>query len=490
MKPANEEQAHHHVQDLAGTVGHLIDGQIESGQTVSIIRAPWCRQLSVAYKQATGQQVRAAIRGARSAYLRSKAGQEIRRNAQQWLCAMADAVENAQNDLVTLISFESGKLIPSATAEVQATIASLRYWSTVSPTDQILENTEQLEVSLRRAPLGVVAAITPFNMPLLMMANKIGPALISGNTIICKPSPNTPITALFFAGLISELVPPGVVNIVAQDEAGPILSQSADVDMISFTGSIKVGKAIMASASATLKRVQLELGGNDPAIICSDADLATTIPKIFQSAFGSAGQACVAVKRVYAHEKVLPQVIEGLVELASQAVPGSPYDQASTMPAVTTQGQYDFMNELIADAESNGAVVHFKGAVDDSRGLFAQPTIISGLVDGDPLVEEEQFSPVLPIIPFTSLDRVIHSINQGRYGLGASVWSQDRENVNRVVTNLESGMVWVNGFAPPNPTVPFGGAKESGLGREGGPTALDAFTEMKTITAFKGTVNA
>lgn len=485
MNITSENEARDRVLTLTGRAGHLVAGALIRGTLEKTVTAPWNHALSVTYKQVSSDDVQRAISSAREAFERLRWTNQISDNASHWLLQMAVAVEAAQADIATLISFESGKLLPAAQMEAAATVASLRYWAEVSIGCETVEESEEYSTMVVRSPLGVVAAITPFNMPLLMMVNKIGPALLSGNSIVCKPAPNTPLTALYFAYLIAEIVPAGVVNIVANDNAGPILTESSEVDMISFTGSIEVGKTIMASAAATVKRLQLELGGNDPAIICEDADLDLVIPKIFQSAFGSAGQACVAVKRVYAHYSVVDEVSRGLAELASESQPGSPYTSGATIPTLTTRRQYEYMQELITDSRERGGEIEYMGKMSDTDGFFAQPTIISNLSVGAPLVEEEQFSPLLPVVAFSKVKDVVNSVNQSRFGLGATVWTRDETKANYIVDHLESGMVWVNGTGRPSPAVPFGGVKESGLGREGGAVGLDAFSEMKTVTFFK-----
>lgn len=478
--PDPARAARDRVAELIGQAGHLVNGRLVPGGAEATVTAPWDHSLSVGYRQATLEEVREAAVGAREAFrTRRREGGDAR----AWLLEIADRLEAAQEDLATLISFENGKLPPAARGEAAGAVASLRYWAGLSPSEEVLESGPTHETRLVRSPLGVVAAITPFNMPLLMMVNKIGAALMAGNTIVCKPSPHTPLTSLHVARLIVDAVPPGVVNVVCGGEdAGPALTSANEVDMVTFTGSIGVGKAIMASAAQTLKRVQLELGGNDPAIICADADLDAVVPQVFQAAFGSAGQACVAVKRVYAQDSVAEEVADRLAALAAQSRPGTPFTPGVTMPALTTRGQFDLMRRLLEDSRSRGAEVLFEGHSTVEGGFFAQPTIVTGLGDGAPLVEEEQFSPILPVLSFTHVDEAVEAVNAGRFGLGATVWTRDPEVARRVTEQLESGMVWINGLGRPNPSIPFGGAKESGVGREGGQLGLDAFTELKSVT--------
>lgn len=476
-------EAHDAVRELTLKAGHLIDGQLVDGTVPATVTAPWDHSLSIEYNQVTVDEVAAAVAAARNAF------RQLRRTGgrpKEWLLAIADRLEAEQENFATLICFESGKLQPSARMEAAGAVFSLRHWAGMELSEDVIDASPTHETRLVRSPLGVVAAITPFNMPLLMMVNKIGAALVAGNTVVCKPSPHTPLTALHFARLVADLVPPGVVNIVGGgDDAGPALTTSDGVDMVTFTGSVGVGKAIMASAAGTLKRVQLELGGNDPAIVFADVDLDDVVPKIFQAAFGSSGQACVAVKRVYAHHSIADDVAQRLAELARTSSPGTPYTDGATMPALTTRGQYELMHRLLEDSRQRGAHIIFEGASSDEGGYFAQPSIVTGLGSGAPLVEEEQFSPILPVVPFSSAEEVVDAANSGRFGLGATVWTEDAGTAQYLMEQLETGMVWINGLGRPNPSVPFGGAKESGIGREGGQLGLDAFTELKSVTFYR-----
>ena len=475
-------ETHDAVRALTLKAGHLIDGQLVDGTVPATVTAPWDHSLSVDYNQVTVDGVAEAVAAARRAFrtLRRVGGQP-----KDWLLAIAERLETEQENFAALISFESGKLQPAARAEAAGAVFSLRHWASMDLAEDVIDSSPAYETRLVRTPLGVVAAITPFNMPLLMMVNKIGAALLAGNTVVCKPSPHTPLTALHFARLVADLVPAGVINILCGgDDAGPALTSSDGVDMVTFTGSVGVGKAIAASAAGTLKRVQLELGGNDPAIVFADADLNDVVPKLFQAAFGSSGQACVAVKRIYAHRSIADEVVRRLADLARTARPGTPYTDGATMPALTTRGQYELMHRLLEDSRQRGAVIAFEGSSTDQGGYFAQPTIVVGLGSGAPLVEEEQFSPILPVVPFDSPEEVLDAVNSGRFGLGATLWTQDPATAQYLMEQLETGMVWINGVGRPNPSVPFGGAKESGIGREGGQLGLDAFTEIKSVTFY------
>ena len=465
---------------VAADARHLIDGNLREGTVRAEVSAPWDRRLQVSYAQTGVDDLASAVSAARTARER---GSWHRNQARKSLLAMADLLAAEQDVFVGLICFENGKLEPAARGEVLGAVAGLRYWAEQAPSEPVVSRTRTRLTRLLRDPLGVVAAITPFNMPLLMMVNKIGAALAAGNTVVCKPSPDTPLSALHFARLAAGVVPPGVLNIVAGGpETGPALTSSPEVSMVSFTGSIETGKAIMAAAAPTMKRLQLELGGNDPAIVCADADTSAVAASIHRSAFGSAGQACVAVKRVYVHARLHDQLAEELAALAAEAVPGRPFDERATMPALTTHRQLEHLRWLAEDARNRGGRFIHEGVIDDAVGNFASPSVVTGLTDGTPLVDGEQFSPILPLIPFSDVERVVDTVNAGRFGLGATLWTEDMEQAERIAERLETGMIWVNALPNPDPAVPFGGARESGLGREGGQAGLEEFTEVKSAT--------
>jgi NAD-dependent aldehyde dehydrogenases len=351
----------------------------------------------------------------------------------------------------------------------------------------VLRENEIESLRLVREPIGVVVAITPGNMPLLMLVNKVATALLTGNTVVAKPSPYTPLSAMLFGSLVQPVLPTGVFQVVPGDaEIGRRLVRHSATRMISLTGSRAAGKAVMEAAAGTLKRVQLELGGNDPAIVLADAPLDRVLPDVFRSAFSSSGQACVATKRVYAPTAIVDEVASRLTALAEASWVGSPFDDRSTHPALTSIDQYRRVTELIEGAARDGGVVHGGGIVGTDDALYIRPTVVTGLSQGSELVDEEQFGPVLPVIGYDDLDAVIETLNSGPYGLGASIWTADEGVADDIARRLEVGMAWINRTARPDPTIPFGGAKESGIGREGGGVGLDAFCELKVIGTSGG----
>ncbi|NDK31955.1 aldehyde dehydrogenase family protein [Nesterenkonia haasae] len=478
---ATPERAHQLAADAATQGLHLIGGELVPGTTPATIRAPWDLSLSVEYQAVGAEAARRAIAAASNAFAADTGDRELR---QRVLLAMAERAEAIEEELAMIISFENGKLLRSARMEATAVSMSFRYWAHSAPQNEVLSSDELHVTELQRKPLGVVVAITPFNMPVLMMANKIGAALTTGNTVVAKPSPATPLAALRLARAIADVVPEGWVNIIAgTEDTGPVLSESPEVALVSFTGSVPVGRTIMASAASSLTRVQLELGGNDPAIIGPDADLDTVVPKIFTSAFGSSGQACVAAKRVYAPEGVAGDVTNRLVALARETKIGHPFDPEATAPVLTTRAQYEKIELMLEEAHSAAEVV-FEGKRDSARGYYVHPSIVVSARPGASVVDDEQFGPILPVVPYSSTQEVIEMANSTPFGLGATVWSPDQTFLDTVVPRLHAGTVWVNGLGRPSPAVPFGGAKQSGIGREGGRPGLDDMSELVTVTHY------
>jgi acyl-CoA reductase-like NAD-dependent aldehyde dehydrogenase len=300
---------------------------------------------------------------------------------------------------------------------------------------------------------------------------------------VVKPSPFTPLSALVVGEVVREIVPAGVVNVVAGgDDVGEAMVAHPLTNMISFTGSVTAGKAIMAAAAPGLKRVGLELGGNDAAIVLEDADPRAVAADLYAAAFTWTGQICAAVKRLYVHESLFDEVVEELSTLASQARIGASHDEGVTMGPITTGPQFERVCGLVEDAIARGARVHAGGAPLPRPGYFYPPTILTGVGPGVRVVDEEQFGPVLPVMPFSEVDAAIEEANATSYGLGGSVWSSDVERATALASRLEAGTTWINRHAVAGADLPFGGVKQSGLGRENGRPGLDHFCELRTVS--------
>jgi acyl-CoA reductase-like NAD-dependent aldehyde dehydrogenase len=355
---------------------------------------------------------------------------------------------------------------------------------------EIVEDTPERQVRVVRRPVGVVAAIAPWNAPIMMIADKIFTALVAGNTVVAKPSPFTPLSTMYLARLWRGVVPAGVLNIVAGgDDVGRALVASPDVRMVSFTGSVEAGKAIAASAAAGLKNLLLELGGNDAAIVLADANPDEISTAIFRGAFMNSGQICSAIKRLYVHDSIYEALVAQLADLARE-MPLGPARDATTLGPLSTRPQYERVCDLVEDALAHGAKALTGGAPIDGPGYFYPPTILTDVAPGMRIVDEEQFGPVLPVMAYSDLDEVLTSVNSGPYGLGGSVWSNDIDRAVEVAARLHSGSAWINKHPDVGPHVPFGGVKCSGVGRSWGQVGFDAYCELQSVFVPKVATSA
>lgn len=471
--------------DVLATRGLTLDAPGDAGLRVVV---PWHREWGFYVREHSESDVARTVSSAAGAQPDWRAQEDRRRWA---LARLAEELSSMAETFIHLISFENGKLLPAARMEVGAAIAALRSFANRAIPVESIRSEPSDTVEVVREPIGVIAAITPANMPLLMLINKLAPALLVGNVVVAKPSPYTPLTALLFEDLARRVLPEGVFSAVVGDaRTGAALVAHERVGLIALTGSRAAGAEVMKQAAARIADVQLELGGNDAALILPDADLDSAIPLIFASAFSSSGQACVATKRVYAPRSLLERVETEFVALAERCRVGSPFDPDATHPAVTNGEQYRRVQRLIADAPQEGGRLLAGGVHPSDEGWFIRPTVVSGLAAGAELVDEEQFGPVVPIVPYDDIDAVVDAINRGPYGLGSTIWSNGpQEHARSLARQIEVGMVWINRTPVPDPSIPFGGTKQSGIGREGGEHGIDAFCEIKVIGS-RGEVDA
>src|SRR5665213_866899 len=332
---------------------------------------------------------------------------------------------------------------------------------------------------------GVIAAITPWNFPLVLLMIKVAPALLAGNTVVAKPAPTTPLTTLLFGELCADLLPPGVLNVIVdQNDLGGLLTQHPDVAKVAFTGSTATGRKVMASVAGTIKRLTLELGGNDAAIVLDDIDVKAVAAKIFRGAMVNCGQVCLAIKRVYVPDALYEVMCAELVSLASATVVGDGLDAATQMGPLQNKAQFEKVQEFLEDARTHGTIIA-GGKVLAREGYFIAPTIVRDLPDDTRLVREEQFGPVLPVLKHSDLDDAISRANSTEYGLGGTVWGADSKRAYAVAQRIASGTVWVNKHLELPPDIPFGGAKQSGFGTEMGQEGLEEFTQSKIINMAK-----
>ncbi|KEP69954.1 aldehyde dehydrogenase [Thioclava dalianensis] len=397
---------------------------------------------------------------------------------------LADLLEAHAEELAQLVTQEQGKPLNGLGSrwELGGAQAWARYTAGLRLQDKLLQDGNEGRVELHRKPLGVVGSITPWNFPVMIAIWHILPALRTGNTVVIKPSPYTPLATLKMVELFNEVLPAGVLNIVTGDDKsvnlGAEMSAHPGIRKIVFTGSCATGQKVMQSAAETMKRLTLELGGNDAGIVLPDVDPAEIAEGLFWGAFINNGQTCAAMKRLYVHESVHDAVCEALVNYARQIKVGDGLDEASVLGPIQNHMQFDKVNRLVEDAKIRGDVLIGGSA---GEGLFFEPTLIAGLKNGDPLVDEEQFGPVLPIIKYSDLDAVIAAANDSPNGLGGSIWTKDIERARDLAKRLECGSVWINKHGAIQPNAPFGGVKSSGIGVEFGEEGLNEYTDIQVV---------
>jgi acyl-CoA reductase-like NAD-dependent aldehyde dehydrogenase len=395
---------------------------------------------------------------------------------------IADVIDANADELARLLTLEQGKPLAHSKIEAARTAGAYRQVAALQLDSSLLEDGKSRRVEMQRRPLGVVAAIVPWNFPLVLSAAKLPYALLAGNTVVLKPAPTTPVATLRMCELIKDVVPAGVLNAIADDGTlGEALTTHPDVQKISFTGSTATGRRVMASAAASLKRLTLELGGNDAAIVLDDVDVADAAPKLFNAAFRNSGQVCAAIKRVYAPEAIYDQLCTALADLARKAVVADGMIQGAEFGPLQNQTQYDRVCDLLEDAEKEGTIL--AGGKMQSPGYFIRPTIVRDIKDGARLVDEEQFGPVLPVIRYTSPEDAVARANASEYGLGGSIWSSDMARARSYADQMDCGTVWINKHAEMAHDFPFAGAKQSGFGVEMSEHGLNEFTQIRVINA-------
>ncbi|CCW20339.1 Aldehyde dehydrogenase [Sphingobium indicum BiD32] len=398
---------------------------------------------------------------------------------------LADALEARIGEFASLLTAEQGKPLDQAAYEIMGSVFTLRGFAAMRIEPKILKDEGGNRVIEHRTPLGVVASITPWNFPLILLMNKLGPALVTGNTMIAKPAPTTPLTTLLFGELAQAILPPGVFNILCdQNELGALITGHPDIAKVAFTGSTATGKKVMASSAGTVKRVTLELGGNDAAIVMDDVDAKQAAKKVYQGAMTNAGQICVAIKRAYVPTPMYDEFCDELAKLANEAIVDDGAKQGTTIGPVQNKMQFDKVNALIEDARTRGTVMT-GGAPLDRAGYFIAPTIVRDLDDDAPLVREEQFGPVLPVLKYDDIDDVIARANDSDYGLGGTVWGKDIARATAVAMKIDSGTVWVNQHLAIDANIPFRGVKQSGLGAELGEAGLLEYTQAHIVNAVE-----
>jgi aldehyde dehydrogenase (NAD+) len=485
MSPPRESQAAVSAQKL------LIDNRwiaSESGKTFGTVN-PSTGEEICQVAEADAADVDKAVKAARAAFEKGRWRKMPASQRGRLLNRLADLIEKNADELARLESLDNGKPVSVAKAvDVGATVACYRYFAGWA--DKVQGKTIPIDGNFfcytRLEPVGVVGQIIPWNFPMLMQAWKLAQALATGNTVVMKPAEQTPLSALRIGELIVEVgFPEGVVNLLPGfgPTAGAALAAHMDVDKIAFTGSTEVGHLIMeAAAKSNLKRVTLELGGKSPNIVFADTDLDEAVEGAHFGLFFNHGQCCCAGSRVFVEEKIYDQFVEKSGARARNRKVGDPFDPQTEQGPQVDQSQFDKVMGYIDSGRSEGATLVCGGERVGDRGYFIQPTVFSDVQDDMKIATEEIFGPVMSIIPFKHVDEVVTRANRTAYGLAAAVWTRDIKKAHAIANGVRAGTVWVNCYNVLDTRAPFGGFKQSGIGRELGEYGLQQYTEVKTVT--------
>ncbi len=397
---------------------------------------------------------------------------------------VAAVIEANAEDLARLLTLEQGKPLGGLGSrfEIGGAVAWTRHTAELRLPVEVLQDGPDGRVEVHRKPLGVVASITPWNWPVMIACWHIIPAIRTGNTVVIKPSPNTPLSTIRLVALMNEVLPPGVVNVVAgTNEIGALMTSDPRVAKVTFTGSTATGRRVMAGAAETLKRLTLELGGNDAGIVLPGADPKAIVEGLFWGAFINNGQTCAALKRLYVHDSLYEAVCRHLAAYAANVPMGDGLDETSALGPLQNRMQFDIVSRYVEEAKAKGGRVLTGGQAVERQGYFYPITLVADVDHGCDLVDKEQFGPALPIIRYHDVEEVIRKANDSPFGLGGSVWSADPDQARAVAARLDCGSVWINRHGAIQPNAPFGGVKQSGFGVEFAADGLKEFTSVQTV---------
>ncbi|WP_242127917.1 aldehyde dehydrogenase family protein [Sphingobium sp. Sx8-8] len=461
----------------------LIDGELVEGAMQLPVIDPATGEPFLSVARASPAQAEGAIAAARSAWPAWAARPHEERQA--CLVQLADAIAAHADELARALTREQGKPFAEAQGEIAWAEGYVRHYATLDlPGRTIRDDAEGLAM-VRYRPLGVVAGIVAWNFPVLLACWKIAPAVLAGNSVILKPAPTTPLTALMIGALCRDIFPAGIVNILVDDnDLGPVLTTHPDIAKISFTGSTATGRRIMAGAAGTLKRLTLELGGNDPAIVLDDVDVSSVARQIFAFAFINCGQVCLAIKRVYVDAAIHDALCGELTQLAREAVVGEGMEQGTTIGPIQNRAQFEKIRAFVEQARMDGTILA-GGDVLERSGYFITPAIVRDVTDGDQIVDEEQFGPILPIVRFDDIDAVVDRVNASPQGLGGSIWSASTERALAIADRIETGTIWVNQHLAIGPHIPMAGFRQSGIGVEQAEEGLKEFMQIQALNVAR-----
>lgn len=460
----------------------VINGEpVDAAATYDVIN-PSTNDIVGSAPNATSADLDKAVAAAKAAFPTWSKKSDAERQA---ACeAIAGKIGDHAEELALLLTREQGKPLNGLGSrfEIGGAQAWAAYTASLSLPVKVLQDNEEGRVEMHRTPVGVVGSITPWNWPVMIAVWHILPAIRTGNTVVIKPSPFTPLSTIRLVELMNEVLPNGVVNAVSSDDnldnLGAAMSVHPDIRKVVFTGSCATGQKIYANAAETMKRLTLELGGNDAGIVLPDVDPKAIAEGLFWGAFINNGQTCAAMKRLYVHQDVYNEVCEALTEFAKSIPVGDGQDEGSILGPIANQMQFDKVKRLVDDAKGKGRVLL---GGDAGEGLFFPPTLIADLSSADPLVAEEQFGPALPIIKYSDIDDAIRQANDCENGLGGSVWSSDIDKAKGIAAQMECGSVWINKHGAIQPNAPFGGVKSSGVGVEFGEEGLAEYTDIQVV---------
>mgnify|MGYP006138543821 CR=1 FL=1 len=459
-----------------------IDGQqVHKKETFDVVN-PATGELVAKCPNASIEDLDAAVTAAKKAFPAWAALPDPERKA---ICtSLAGKLEEEAENIAQTLTKEQGKPLGGLGSrfEMGGAQAWAGYTASLDLPVKILQDDDQAHIELHRKPIGVVGSITPWNWPVMIAIWHIVPALRAGNTVVIKPSPYTSLSTLQAVQAMNEILPPGVLNVVSSDDKlaniGAAMAAHTDINKIVFTGSCGTGEKIMQTAANTMKRLTLEMGGNDAGIVLPDCDPKEIAEGLFWGAFINSGQTCACMKRLYVHDSIHDEVCEELVNFAKNIPMGNGMDESSLLGPINNIMQFETVSRLVADGAKQGKVLL---GGEPGEGLFFPITIISDLPADAPLIVEEQFGPALPVIRYTDLEEAITAANNSDNGLGGSVWSKDKEKAKEIANRMECGTVWINGHGGIQPNAPFGGVKKSSLGVEFGEEGLLENTNIQVV---------